>query len=235
MNKRLALAIFSMFVLASFASTIHISAWWEEGHQLMTMEAVEVISQALPEWSEFFHHYAYFLNDTATWPDMVFKASDPKEEPRHYYDLEIPPEQRTYSSMIIRKVSAEGRKFGVFLVLITQRPSKIHSDALSQCNSQIIMRITNPEDQRAVSISSERMSRDLLEDLPGLNVGAAVIVGEMTRAPVMVKVKKRRTQEGGSDIDIIGKLKEACTVASKGEKEIQRLRDELKGIYDQRA
>ena len=96
MNKRLALALFSMFVLASFASTIHISAWWEEGHQLMTMEAVEVISQALPEWSEFFHHYAYFLNDTATWPDMVFKASDPKEEPRHYYDLEIPPEQRTY-------------------------------------------------------------------------------------------------------------------------------------------
>jgi len=145
----------------------------------------------------------------------------------------IPPDRRTYSSDIIRKISAEGRKFGIFLILITQRPSKIHPDALSQCNSQIIMRITNPEDQRAVSISSERMSRDLLEDLPGLNIGEAVVVGEMTRAPVMAKIKKRRTQEGGADIDIVGKLKEAVTLAEehKGEKEIQKLREELKGIY----
>ncbi len=144
----------------------------------------------------------------------------------------IPPEARTYSSEMIRKISAEGRKFGIFLILITQRPSKIHPDALSQCNSQVIMRITNPEDQKAVSTSSERMSRDLLNDLPGLNVGEAVIVGEMTRAPVMVRVKKRKTREGGADIDIVGKLREALTVGSesKGEKEIQKLRDELKGI-----
>ncbi|MEM0203749.1 MAG: ATP-binding protein [Archaeoglobaceae archaeon] len=143
----------------------------------------------------------------------------------------IPPDRRTYSSGIIRKIAAEGRKFGVFLILITQRPSKVHSDALSQCNTQIIMRITNPEDQRAVSASSERMSRDLLEDLPGLNVGEAVIVGEMTRAPVMVRVKKRRTKEGGADIDILGKLREALAVKQSKEEEIQRLRDELKGLY----
>ena len=144
----------------------------------------------------------------------------------------IPPEQNTYSREMIRKISAEGRKFGIFLILITQRPSKIHPDALSQCNSQIIMRITNPEDQKAVSISSERMSRDLLDDLPGLNVGEAVIVGEITRAPVMVKVKKRKTREGGADIDIVGKLKEALAAGSesKGEKEIQKMRDELGGI-----
>lgn len=142
----------------------------------------------------------------------------------------IPPDKYTYSSEIIRRISAEGRKFGIFIVLITQRPSKIHPDVLSQCNSQIIMRITNPEDQRAVSQSSERMSEDLLEDLPSLNVGEAVIVGEMTRAPVMVKVKKRRTLEGGADVDIVGKLNEALKVASenKKEKEIQKLREELR-------
>jgi len=145
----------------------------------------------------------------------------------------IPPEGRTYSSTIIRKISAEGRKFGVFLILVTQRPSKIHPDALSQCNSQIIMRITNPEDQRAISMSSERMSRDLLEDLPGLNVGEAVIVGEVTKAPVMIKVKRRRTREGGADIDIVGKLREALSVASKdvSKEEIEKLKDELKGFY----
>ena len=122
----------------------------------------------------------------------------------------IPREGRsTFSSSIINKISAEGRKFGVFLVLITQRPSKIHPDSLSQCNSQIIMKLTNPQDQNAVANSSERMSQDLLDDLPGLNPGEAVIVGDITKAPVMVKIRQRRTKEGGSDIDVVGLLTQA--------------------------
>lgn len=144
----------------------------------------------------------------------------------------IPPDGRTYSKSLIKKIAAEGRKFGIFLVLITQRPSKIHPDALSQTNSQIIMRLTNPEDQRAVSRSSERMSRELLNDLPGLNIGEAAIVGEMTRAPVMAKIRKRKTREGGSDIDIVSKLKEAAGKAKERttEKEIEELRSELSGF-----
>ncbi len=123
----------------------------------------------------------------------------------------IPPEteRTTYAAPIINKIAAEGRKFGVFLTLITQRPSKVDSDSLSQCNSQIIMKLTNPEDQAAVQRSSERMSADLLADLPGLNPGECVIVGEITRAPVMVKVRPRVTKEGGADVDILFKLKQA--------------------------
>ena len=144
----------------------------------------------------------------------------------------IPAMGNTYSSSIIKKIAAEGRKFGVFLVVITQRPSKIHSDALSQCNSQIVMRITNPDDQQAIAKSSERLGETLLNDLPGLNTGEAVLVGEMTRAPVMVKVKRRRTREGGSDIDIVGKMKCAIEKANEEtpEKESKRLRDELEGF-----
>jgi DNA helicase HerA-like ATPase len=144
----------------------------------------------------------------------------------------IPWEGRTDSSRIIKKIAAEGRKFGVFLVVITQRPSKIHPDALSQCNSQIILRITNPDDQVAIAKSSERLGQTLLDDLPGLNTGEAVIVGEMTRAPVMVKIKKRRTKEGGSDIDIVAKMKAAIEKASQEttENESNRLRSELQGF-----
>jgi DNA helicase HerA-like ATPase len=146
----------------------------------------------------------------------------------------IPAEDSTYSCNIIKKIAAEGRKFGVFLVMITQRPSKIHSDALSQCNSQIIMRITNPQDQNAVASSSERLGETLLNDLPGLNTGEAVIVGEMTRAPIMAKIKKRVTREGGSDIDIIGKMADAMIKAKEEttEKESERLRQEMKGFLD---
>lgn len=118
-------------------------------------------------------------------------------------------DQQTFSSSIINKIAAEGRKFGIFLLLITQRPSKVHPDSLSQCNSQVIMKLTNPQDQKAVAESSERLSQDLLNDLPGLNPGEAVVVGEVTKAPVMLKVRPRKTKEGGADIDVVEKLRQA--------------------------
>jgi hypothetical protein len=171
--------------------------------------------------------------------DLYEKISDGEFEYPVFVFVEeahrfIPAQGRTYSGPIIKKIAAEGRKFGVFLIVITQRPSKIHSDALSQCNSQIIMRITNPQDQDAIAMSSERLGESLLGDLPGLNTGEAVIVGEMTRAPVMARVKKRRTREGGSDIDIIGKMKDALKKAKEetGDTQSQRLREDIKGFTD---
>jgi uncharacterized protein len=106
----------------------------------------------------------------------------------------------------IKRVASEGRKFGIFLVLITQRPYKVHQDTLSQCGSQVIMRLTNPEDQNAVRRASESISEDLLADLPGLNVGEAVVLGPLSRVPVMVRVGRRESMEGGSDIDVVERL-----------------------------
>jgi len=107
---------------------------------------------------------------------------------------------------IINRIAAEGRKFKVFLVVITQRPYKINQDTLSQCGSQIIMKLTNPEDQKAVRTASENISESLLSDLPGLNTGEAVVLGELTRVPVMIKVGRRESAEGGADVDIIKEL-----------------------------
>lgn len=109
----------------------------------------------------------------------------------------------------IKRLASEGRKFGIFLILITQRPYRIHQDTLSQCNSQIIMRLTNPQDQDAVRRASESISEGLLADLPGLNVGEAVVLGPLVRVPVMVRVGKRQSQEGGSDIDVVKALERA--------------------------
>ncbi|MEM3595845.1 MAG: ATP-binding protein [Candidatus Bathyarchaeia archaeon] len=131
----------------------------------------------------------------------------------------IPEDGSTLTSEIINRIAAEGRKFGLFLTLITQRPSKVHPDTLSQCNSQIVMKLTNPEDQDAIRRSSERLSHQLVRDLPGLNVGEAVIVGEVTSTPVMVKVRQRKTLEGGSDIPVAELLREA--------KERHRLKTQL--------
>ncbi|MEM3440350.1 MAG: ATP-binding protein [Candidatus Bathyarchaeia archaeon] len=145
----------------------------------------------------------------------------------------VPPKIETYASPIINKIAAEGRKFGIFLTLITQRPSKVNPDSLSQCNSQIVMRLTNPEDQRAVEESSERMSEDLMADLPGLNPGECIIVGEVTKAPVMAKIRQRATMEGGADVDVVAKLRLARRAAAEAKREgVERARREpFKGEF----
>ncbi len=129
-----------------------------------------------------------------------------------------PADQGGFSTRIIERIAAEGRKFGIFLLVITQRPGKINSNVLSQCNSQIIMRLTNPEDMKAARNSSERLSEDLFNDLPGLNKGEAVVVGDLTKIPTMVKVSGRTTGEGGSDIDLDAALKEALDEYNRSRK-----------------
>ncbi|MCS7201339.1 MAG: ATP-binding protein [Dictyoglomus sp.] len=111
-------------------------------------------------------------------------------------------ENRGKSARLINTIASEGRKFKVFLIVITQRPYKISSNTLSQCGSQIIMKLTNPNDQNAVKEASEALSESLFRDLPGLNIGEAVIVGNLTRVPVIVKIGDRETAEGGYDIDL---------------------------------
>jgi len=110
--------------------------------------------------------------------------------------------EKLKSARIIKSIAAEGRKFKVFLIVVTQRPYKISSNTLSQCGSQIIMRLTNPTDQTAVKEASEALSENLFQDLPGLNIGEAIILGRLTKIPVMVKIGERETAEGGFDIDL---------------------------------
>ncbi len=123
----------------------------------------------------------------------------------------------TKASRIVNTVAAEGRKFGVFLVVITQRPSKIADDTLSQCASQLIMRLTNPDDQKAVQRASEVVSQALLENLPGLNQGEVVVLGRLTRVPAMVRVAGRLGAEGGADINLAERFSQARSQALAGQ------------------
>jgi DNA helicase HerA-like ATPase len=120
---------------------------------------------------------------------------------------------KSQAAGIIKRIASEGRKFGLFLILITQRPYKVHGDTLSQCNSQLIMRLTNPQDQQAIKQSSEGISEGLLNDLPGLNIGEAVILGPIVRVPVMVRIGERMSREGGNDIDVVKALARARSEA----------------------
>ncbi len=105
------------------------------------------------------------------------------------------------SKAVLKTILAEGRKFGIGVCLISQRPAKLDQDSLSQCMTQITMRIINPVDQNQVSAAVEGLGRDLLRELPGLARGQAVISGIGLNTPTMVQVRKRKTSHGGMDID----------------------------------
>ena len=108
---------------------------------------------------------------------------------------------RVVSAEILRTILAEGRKFGVGVGLISQRPGKLDQDVLSQCMTQILLRIVNPIDQNNVAAAVEGASRDVLDELPALSKGQAVVVGASVNAPVLLLVRERHTPHGGQDQD----------------------------------
>ncbi len=105
------------------------------------------------------------------------------------------------SSQILKTILSEGRKFGVGVGLISQRPGKLDSDVLSQCMSQFLLRIVNPVDQARVAESVESVGRDLLNELPALSKGQAVIAGAAVNTPVLCRVRRRITEHGAEDVD----------------------------------
>ena len=112
-----------------------------------------------------------------------------------------PAGQTVVSTNILKQILSEGRKFGVGIGLITQRPGKLDQDVLSQCMTQIIMRIVNPVDQDTVAKSVEGAGRQLLQELPALTKGQAVISGVGVNTPVMCRVRERITRHGGETFD----------------------------------
>ncbi|MFN3803803.1 MAG: ATP-binding protein [Pyrobaculum sp.] len=140
-------------------------------------------------------HVRSLKGEALPWPVVLFV------EEAHRF---APPKtlKRTRAYEALSRVAAEGRKFGVFLVVISQRPSRVDPDVISQCQSQVVMRIINPKDQEAVRDSSEFMAQEFLENLPGLDVGEAVVLGPVVRLPAVVKVRDRALEYGGQDIDL---------------------------------
>jgi len=102
---------------------------------------------------------------------------------------------------ILKTILSEGRKFGVSVGLISQRPGRLDSDVLSQCMTQCIMRIVNPIDQSRVAESVESVGRDLLKELPALSKGQVIVAGSAVNTPLLCRVRQRITRHGAEDPD----------------------------------
>ncbi len=87
----------------------------------------------------------------------------------------------------LARIAKEGRKYGVSLGLVSQRPSELAETILSQCNTLIALRMSNEQDQRFVQRALPDAVRSLIDSLPTLRAQEALIVGEGTAVPVRVR------------------------------------------------
>lgn len=108
----------------------------------------------------------------------------------------------TRVSRIVNTVATEERNLDSLLVVISQHPSRNAEDTLSQCASQRLMRLTDPDGQKAVQRASEAVPQALVDALPGLGQGEVVGLGCLTRIPAMVQVSGRTGAESGADLDL---------------------------------
>ncbi len=123
-------------------------------------------------------------------------------EEAHQFVPESVSREAAPSKSIIRTIAREGRKFGASLCLISQRPVQLDTTALSQCNTQIILRVTNPNDLKHISESSEGIDSKSADMITSLQVGEALMVGEAVSYPLFFKVRKRKSLESKHEIPL---------------------------------
>ena len=88
---------------------------------------------------------------------------------------------------VISRIAKEGRKYGVTLCLVSQRPSELAISSLAQCNTVFALRLTNEHDQAFVARALPENARWLVESLPSLNTQEAVVVGDGVTVPVHIR------------------------------------------------
>jgi DNA helicase HerA-like ATPase len=100
------------------------------------------------------------------------------------------------------QIAAEGRKFGLWLFLSTQRPTKIHPNVLSQCDNLGLMRMNSPRDLAEIADVFGFVPQHLLDRSPKFRKGEALFAGAFSDEPQFVRIGRRLTAEGGSDLSV---------------------------------
>ena len=110
-----------------------------------------------------------------------------------------PNEERAIACF--EKVAKEGRKYGVSMVVVSQRPSDVSATILSQCNNVVALRLTNSNDQAVVNKLMPESLSALLEMLPILDVGEALVVGDAVLLPSRIRIEPPKEQPISATID----------------------------------
>ncbi|MBI5020559.1 MAG: ATP-binding protein [Ignavibacteriales bacterium] len=127
------------------------------------------------------------------------------EEAQNYIPEKDRGEKVSISKKVFERVAREGRKFGLSLVVSSQRPSELSKTVLSQCNSFIVHRLQNPDDQKYVKQLVSAANEDILQQLPILPQQVAVIMGDGVRTPVQMRVNTAAPKPNSDNPKFVGK------------------------------
>ena len=116
--------------------------------------------------------------------------------PEHQSPLHVAVRER------LIQIAAEGRKFGLWLLLSTQRPSRIHPSIISQCDNLALMKMTSPIDLDGLATIFGFVPSALLARASRFRQGEALFAGGFTAAPAIVRMRERLTREGGVDVGV---------------------------------
>lgn len=107
--------------------------------------------------------------------------------------------QALATELMIR-IAGEGRKFGLYLLLSTQRPSKVHPNVISQCDNLLLMKMNSATDIRELSETFSYAPPALIELAAGFGLGEGLAAGKIAPEPLLFGSGRRLTLEGGSDV-----------------------------------
>jgi DNA helicase HerA-like ATPase len=129
-------------------------------------------------------------------------------EEAHAYIPRASESQFAGSRKSMERIAKEGRKYGVGLGIVSQRPHEISETVLAQCGTFICLRITNPDDQGYVRRLVPESEGDLVTILAGLGRGEAIVLGEAVPLPTRLQFEKPRPAPNSDDIDFYNKWKD---------------------------
>ena len=106
---------------------------------------------------------------------------------------------------IFERIAKEGRKFGLVLDLITQRPTELSETVISQCSNFLIFKINHPTDMEYIRKMVPNISNDVIEKQKSLQSGTCVAFGNMMKIPLIVKMEKPNPEPMSSNASIFDK------------------------------
>ena len=104
------------------------------------------------------------------------------------------------SRQSIERIAKEGRKYGVSLLLASQRPSEISETIFSQCSNYLALRLTNPNDQNYVKRILPDTLGSLVDKMPSLRAGECLLIGDAVVLPSVVQIEKCQPEPSSNDI-----------------------------------
>ena len=132
-----------------------------------------------------------------------------------------PVEQRAIENF--EKIAKEGRKYGVALLVVSQRPSDVSPTILSQCNNMIALRLTNGTDQTTVRRLMPESLEGLMDTLPILDIGEALVVGDAVLLPSRIRISPPKEKPLSATIDFWDEWSKKSS-ASDFEKAVENMR-----------